>query len=222
MFLLLIDLQRNIERSRHMDSQTLKEIGYALGMGRHVARQTKAFEYVINTAEKSTDELATTITQGDQSLPMIFDRADKDLPEVLNSAAERIASRIETIHNQKKTSSLPEKWENLFNKGEFSTIKQLPEWIRKKDCTVYFDNYSHPEKERAKFAIKVIRNSVAHYLEDIKYLENRKELNSEEQFILEHLKNSQEVKPLTLNPVLDEQTVYNLWKIGILQCEIDR
>lgn len=192
-----------------MTSKSLEEIGYALGIGRHVIHQKEAFEYVIVNIEKTPNNLALNIME-----------KGKDFSEHVNLAASRVASYIHNFHKERKDDELSLKWNNLFKEEELNLIAE-PLHHRAKTHSVYFKNFHHTDQQKTEFGVKVMRNAVQHYLEDIKYFGKLGKLNPDELKILEAIKGvGEEQKPKELT--LDEQQIYELWKAGFLQCEFDK
>ncbi|GEM_PF-6000827 len=190
----------NHERYECITAKVLKSIGHALGIGRHVIRQQEAFEYVMECSEKTLEELAVNIIEKGQ-----------DFSEKVESAASRIASYIYGFHKKRKDNELVQKWSSLFTEEEFH-IMALSNSPNK---TIYFHNYHLSKQQKIEFSLRVIRNAVHHYLEDIKYFGKTEYLSLEELKILNQIRRVQKSQILTP----DERQIHELWKSGFLQCD---
>ncbi len=163
----------------------------------------RAFEYVIQNSDKSSEQLATDII----SMP-------KEFSSLFTKAAERIVSNIvDKYHKGIYSDGLNKKWNNLFSEEERDYFKDANPNNRYSHIMIVMDKFPI---EKLTFSVKVIRNATTHYLQDIKASGLLETLRAEELEILNKISSKQSTTNLTQKELRD----YELWKAGHLQCEI--
>jgi hypothetical protein len=179
-------------------------IGRAIGMNGKAVRQKQMFEYVVNSADKSSEELAGEIL-------------DKGEETLVTSTAGRIVSNlVYKYHRDLKDADLSQKWNNLFSEEEREYFKEKSH-KHPRDCAIEVITDKSRRAEAA-FSVKVIRGATAHYLKDIKANGRLETLNPDELDILNQVSEKQEMTDLTQEELRDHQ----LWEAGYLQCELIR
>lgn len=162
------------------------------------------FEYVVNSVDKSPEELASEILEKDE-IPLI------------NATAGRIVSNlVSKYHGDLKDNSLSQKWNDLFSEEEKEYFKEKPHKHPRDSAIEVITDKSR--REEAAFSVKVIRSATAHYLKDVKANGKLETLNQDELDIFNKVFKKQETIELTQEELRDQQ----LWEAGYLQCEIIR